>query len=226
MMTDHNTKKRIEETLANLETLVGQLRVLEKEVVESEERFRMVAEFAYDWEYWQDIDGNFIYVSPSAESVTGYTPEEFSQDKGLMKKIIHLDDWERWQTHSHEMLENGEVEPIEFRIKTKFGDTRWIHHVCRTVTSQDGESRGIRGSNRDITQQKNLQEEIKVLKGFLPICASCKKIRDDKGYWTQIESYIREHSEAEFSHGICPECAQKLYPGFYDKRTKSDRKKD
>ena len=55
-------------------------------------------------------------------------------------------------------------------------------------------------------------KNIKVLKGFLPICASCKKIRDDKGYWNQIESYIREHSEAEFSHGICPECAEKLYP--------------
>ena len=55
-------------------------------------------------------------------------------------------------------------------------------------------------------------ENIKVLKGLLPICASCKKIRDDKGYWNQIETYIKEHSEADFSHGICPECAKKLYP--------------
>jgi len=50
---------------------------------------------------------------------------------------------------------------------------------------------------------------------MLPICAACKKIRDDKGYWNQIESYIREHSEAEFSHGICPDCAKKLYPDYY-----------
>ncbi len=57
--------------------------------------------------------------------------------------------------------------------------------------------------------------EVKTLSGLLPICASCKKIRDDKGYWNQIESYISEHSEAEFSHGICPECAKKLYPEFY-----------
>ena len=54
--------------------------------------------------------------------------------------------------------------------------------------------------------------EIKVLRGYLPICSSCKKIRDDKGYWNQIEVYIRDHSEAEFSHGICPECKEKLYP--------------
>ncbi len=54
--------------------------------------------------------------------------------------------------------------------------------------------------------------QIKVLSGLLPICASCKKIRDDQGYWKQIESYIRDHSEAKFSHGICPDCAKKLYP--------------
>ncbi len=53
--------------------------------------------------------------------------------------------------------------------------------------------------------------KVKVLSGFLPICASCKKIRDDKGYWKQIELYIHEHSEAEFSHGVCPDCAKELY---------------
>ncbi len=56
------------------------------------------------------------------------------------------------------------------------------------------------------------KKEIKTLKGFLPICASCKKIRDDEGYWNQIESYIAKHTDAEFSHGICPECTKKLYP--------------
>jgi GAF domain-containing protein len=54
--------------------------------------------------------------------------------------------------------------------------------------------------------------EVKKLSGMLPICASCKRIRDDKGYWQQIEGYIQEHSEAEFSHSICPECTRKLYP--------------
>lgn len=62
---------------------------------------------------------------------------------------------------------------------------------------------------------RELQEslaKVKTLSGLLPICASCKKIRDDKGYWNQIEVYIRDHSEAEFTHGICPECFKKLYP--------------
>jgi YesN/AraC family two-component response regulator len=57
--------------------------------------------------------------------------------------------------------------------------------------------------------------KVKLLSGLLPICASCKKIRDDQGYWTQIEVYIRDHSEAEFSHGICPTCAKTLYPEFF-----------
>jgi HAMP domain-containing protein len=59
-------------------------------------------------------------------------------------------------------------------------------------------------------------KKIKTLSGFLPICASCKKIRDDKGYWNKIEAYLAQHSEAEFSHGLCPDCIKKLYPQFYD----------
>ena len=71
---------------------------------------------------------------------------------------------------------------------------------------------------REITDKLEASiKEIKLLRGILPICASCKKIRDDKGYWNQLEAYIAKHSEAQFSHSICPECAKKLYP-------ESDRK--
>jgi CheY-like chemotaxis protein len=76
---------------------------------------------------------------------------------------------------------------------------------------------------RDVLMRRNeeLQKalaKIKTLSGLLPICASCKKIRDDQGYWTQLESYISEHSEAEFTHGCCPECMKKLYPEMYTKK--------
>jgi len=63
-----------------------------------------------------------------------------------------------------------------------------------------------------IAELRDALTEVVTLRGIIPICASCKKVRDDKGYWNQIESYIRDHSEADFSHGICPECAKKLYP--------------
>lgn len=65
-----------------------------------------------------------------------------------------------------------------------------------------------------IDQLNTALREIKTLRGIIPICSSCKKIRDDKENWNQIEMYIKEHSEADFSHGICPECAEKLYPEY------------
>ena len=67
-----------------------------------------------------------------------------------------------------------------------------------------------------ILQLQDSLAKIKTLSGLLPICSSCKKVRDDRGYWTQIEAYISDHSEAEFSHGLCPECAKKLYPEYID----------
>jgi hypothetical protein len=81
---------------------------------------------------------------------------------------------------------------------------------------------------RDITVRKNSEEDkerliqelqdalgqVRELSGLLPICASCKSIRDDKGYWTRLEAYLSAHSKAEFSHGICPDCARKLYPEY------------
>jgi chromosome condensin MukBEF ATPase and DNA-binding subunit MukB len=75
-----------------------------------------------------------------------------------------------------------------------------------------------------IAQLQKAMQDVKVLSGFLPICASCKKIRDDTGYWRQIEEYISTHSSALFSHGICPDCAKKLYPGFHEELQGSVKK--
>jgi len=101
--------------------------------------------------------------------------------------------------------------------------------TARPFLDADKKTIGIVESFQDISARKlaedakaelieELQaalEEVNLLSGFLPICASCKKIRDDKGYWNQIESYLSSHSGMEFSHGICPECAEKLYPDYY-----------
>jgi DNA-binding response OmpR family regulator len=69
--------------------------------------------------------------------------------------------------------------------------------------------------DRFIYKLQQALSKVKTLSGLLPICSSCKKIRDDKGYWNQIEDYIRAHSPAHFSHSVCPECAKRLYPEFY-----------
>ncbi|MCX7935919.1 MAG: response regulator transcription factor [Planctomycetota bacterium] len=78
----------------------------------------------------------------------------------------------------------------------------------RTIELQDALADKIEELQRAL-------EQIKTLRGFIPICANCKKIRNDKGYWEQIEVYIRTHTDADFTHGICPECVKKLYPDFY-----------
>ena len=70
-----------------------------------------------------------------------------------------------------------------------------------------------------VQELQNALNDVRTLRGIIPICASCKNIRDDRGYWNKVEAYIRDHSEAEFSHGICPECMKKLYPEFVREKT-------
>jgi HAMP domain-containing protein len=98
------------------------------------------------------------------------------------------------------------------------------HRVTISSADEIGQLKAVFNDMVEKRQQRELEREkmigdlqkafaeIRVLSGMLPICASCKKIRDDKGYWNQLESYIRDHSEAEFTHGICPECVRQLYP--------------
>jgi methyl-accepting chemotaxis protein len=81
----------------------------------------------------------------------------------------------------------------------------------------ESRNRAEREQARLIEELRRTLGEVKTLRGFLPICSSCKKIRRDQGSWQQIESYIREHSDAEFSHGLCPECAKALYPEYWDR---------
>ena len=87
-------------------------------------------------------------------------------------------------------------------------------NLKREMDTRKARERELAEKNRDLEQALR---EVKVLRGFIPICASCKKIRNDKGYWQQIEMYIQDRSEAQFSHGICKECLKKLYPDFADK---------
>jgi len=113
-----------------------------------------------------------------------------------------------------------EIFEMEYRLRRSDGAYRWIFDRGVPFENDLGEFGGYIGSCIDITEQvearklilKEKEHEIKRLRGMLPICASCKKIRDDNGYWSQIEVYIKEHTEAEFSHGLCPECVKKLYP--------------
>ena len=116
--------------------------------------------------------------------------------------------------------------PKEKDVQTTEG--RWYTMRIQPYRTTDNVIEGAVISFIDITERKRIEDalqkafdEIRTLRGIVPICAKCKQIRDDKGFWSQVEVYVRDHTEAEFSHGICPDCAKELYPEFEDLGTGS-----
>ncbi|MGB7911245.1 MAG: ATP-binding protein [Desulfobaccales bacterium] len=141
-----------------------QLELQEREKVEeslrlSEEKFRTIADFTYDWESWLAPDGAYNYISPSCERISGYTAREFLQDPGLIEKIAHPEDRGKVVKHLHDDLSNPNPHFLIFRILTRSGDERWIAHVCQPVSTPEGQILGRRSSNRDITRYQRARAE-------------------------------------------------------------------
>ncbi|MDO9279628.1 MAG: diguanylate cyclase [Polaromonas sp.] len=135
----------------------------EMAIRDAEFRYRTVADLTSDWEYWSLPDGTLRYVSPSCEEVSGYTADEFYADPGLLTRVIHPDDQALFAGHTHQTSERGTPAPILFRIQTKDGETRWISHVCRPVFDEAGNPNGFRGSNRDDTDRKKMEDQVREL---------------------------------------------------------------
>ncbi|KPK25772.1 MAG: hypothetical protein AMJ61_11005 [Desulfobacterales bacterium SG8_35_2] len=128
----------------------------------SEEKFRTVADFTYDWEYWINEEGSFNYISPSCERITGYSVQEFEENPALLLDIIHPDDRQQFNRHLDEELNSSEVCHLNFRVKTKTGEERWVSHYCQQVHGDNQKFLGRRASNRDITVQKKAEANIKL----------------------------------------------------------------
>ncbi len=127
----------------------------------SEEKFRTIADFTYGWEYWIAPTDEILYCSPSSTRISGYSPEEFIKTPSLLQSIIHPGDMEFYRRHIevfHNSYDDGEQ--IQFRIRTKNGDERWIGHACKAVFNEEGKFLGRRVSNRDITDSKLKEMEI------------------------------------------------------------------
>ncbi|MBI5805372.1 PAS domain S-box protein [candidate division TA06 bacterium] len=125
----------------------------------AEDKFKIIAENTYDWEFWTGPDHKFIFTSPSALRVTGYSPEKFSQDPDFLDSIIYPEDMPLYDQHRKEAESEHGLHEVEFRINHADGSVRWISHACQPVTGSNGEHLGIRGNNRDITARKKLQLE-------------------------------------------------------------------
>ncbi len=136
----------------------------EEALLASEEKYRTVADFTYDWEDWMDPNGKYIYVSPSCEWITGYRPDEFIEDPKLVIKITYPDDRDLVEEHFREILTGSvAIHHIDFRIISRSGEDCWISHYCQPVYSKDGKFLGRRGSSRDITKRKEAEEELNQL---------------------------------------------------------------
>ncbi|MCG8699253.1 MAG: PAS domain S-box protein [Bacteroidales bacterium] len=121
------------------------------------EFYKGLIQESYNWEYMQDNEGNFIYVSPSVHRITGFKPEDFYKDKHLLNKIIHPEDKLVFENHKNCISDNGERKLVDFRIITADGNIEWIGHNCRNVYTKNGCLNGIRGSNRVINEKKLLE---------------------------------------------------------------------
>ncbi len=165
--SEEGLRQKVEDRTAQIKNAYQalQLELSERQHTEealrkSEERFRTVADFTYNWESWLSSDCTVTYISPSVERITGYPPEEFVREPGLLKRIIHPDDRASFNRHIREGMKSGE-EPrsIEFRIMTRDGEERWIGHVCQPVYGPEGQNLGRRISNRDISGEKRAEAE-------------------------------------------------------------------
>jgi len=132
-----------------------------KKLAKQEEIYRIIADNTYNWEFWIAPDDTFLYVSPSCLQITGHSAAEFFDDAGLLFQIIHPEDRAKFQEHRYEANTGTEFDkPTIFRIIHKDGTIHWIDHVCRPIVDSSGIFQGSRGSNRDITDRKQIEAEL------------------------------------------------------------------
>ena len=142
--------------------MLKKVALLEQNQQELQKRYteyQIIADNTYDWEQWVDAQGQFIYSSPSCKRITGFTPEAFIQDPGLMERIIHPDDLNIWQAHSFECENHKTSQQVEFRILRADGVIRWISHNCQPIFDELDSYLGRRSSNRDISIRKEVEAQ-------------------------------------------------------------------
>ncbi|WP_319525474.1 PAS domain-containing protein [uncultured Desulfosarcina sp.] len=218
--------------------IIGQEKLLYSIIHDVTERKRMEKQVALERQFSEslinslpgvmyvfDQFGHFKRWNSNFEAVTGYSPDQIKTMSPL--DFIVSEDKDRVRKTIESVFETGNAD-VEAGFSTISGKT--IPYLFTGYKFNQNDLKYLVGVGLDISDRVKVEKEkenliaklqealsqVRQLSGFLPICASCKKIRDDKGYWNQIESYIEDHSEAEFSHSICPNCAKKLYPDLFE----------
>lgn len=216
--------------------------MFERKCFLSEDHYRSLVDLSPDIIYRLDREGRILFISNAVRQL-GYDPRELTGK--LFEDIVHPDDRRKGPAHFVERrVGSRSTRRLEMRLikKNKGVQDYSLAQVTVELTARgkwDVPDYDIstprkrflysQGVARDVTERKRMEEErerlivelkealfrVRTLSGLLPICSSCKKIRDDEGRWQPLEDYIRGHSEAEFTHTICPECAKKTYPNYF-----------
>ena len=214
IIRDITERKRIEDELRRKERLLSE-----------SQRLGHIGSFFYE------LSGNMQW-SDEMYRLYGVSPETFTPTVEAFLDLIHPDDRQSMQDWIAACAAGEKPDALDFRVNRPDGTMCYVRGWGEVVLDNDNRPIYMAGIGQDITERKRAEEEIqqyvaelaernkelqdaladiKQLTGMLPICASCKKIKDGKGYWQGVESYITEHSEAVFSHGLCPECEKKMY---------------
>ncbi len=178
---------------------------------------------------------DIVDVNLSALSYYGFSQEEFNQKKitdintlseeQVFQEMEKAQKEKRKQFFFRHRLSNGNIRDVEvYSGPIPLYGRSLLYSIVHDITDRKEAEEERKTLIKEI---QDTLDEVKILSGLLPICAQCKKIRDDKGYWNQIEGYIQKYSDAKFSHGICPECSDKLYgkKDWYKDRKKKKPKK-
>ena len=168
-------------------------------------------------------EGYFIKVNPAFTRILGYSADEMLAKRFV--EFVHPDDRFATLAELKKLYTGMNTVCFENRYRCKDGSWKWLAWTCPSAD----ENGLLYAVARDITQQKadkalrenlirelrDALDQVKTLEGIIPICSYCKKIRDDKGYWDRVETYISNRTGATFSHGMCPSCARKHFPDMF-----------
>jgi PAS domain S-box-containing protein len=188
--------------------------------------FSQTVEMAMDGIQITDLDGYIVYSNKAVQEIYGFSFDEFvgkhvnelNADPRFAQDVIipAIKATGRWNGELMVIHKDGREFPIWLSASMVMGERD--QPVAMVGVIKDMTRRKAADKEREalITELQEALSKIKTLSGLLPICAWCKKIHDDKGYWKKVETYVEEHSDASFTHGICPECLKKVSPDTYE----------
>jgi PAS domain S-box-containing protein len=173
-------------------------------------------------------EGTYEYISPTVFQLTGYPPRDWYQQPLLIRELLFPGWRARFQRAFARFIAGETRHTYTFPILHRTGEIRWLRLQVRAfrdrseaMVAVEGNVTDITALKREETQRKQLIRQlrkaladIKHLGGLIPICSHCKKVRDDRGLWQQLEQFLAKHGELLFSHGICPDCLVQHYPHY------------